>query len=192
MTLEIAAAETAATEQINDYNSHGPLVRQAIYSPPAGTEWAMIGLVLADAAVTDDESTLVSDIEALAGISSVANPRFWGQMPASILVGVTHEGKLVSEAVLTCKTGFPSNQFDIQKRLFGIVKPPVNKKWMVVNCVLPGAFADQAAVTAIETALEGITGITTAKLLLTDNVPSLATNISLTVTTRMRIDEVEI
>jgi hypothetical protein len=195
MTLLQPTEPTAAQDQLNDYNS-SVMVKRASYSPSAGMHYAMIGLVLADAAVPGDEATLVADIVALAGITSVGNPRFWGQIPSTLHVNPggedpdTHEAVLYSTANLGCVTGTTNNNFSLSDRRHGTVKPPLDKKWMVINVVLPGGFADQAAVDVLETALEGVTGVTTAKVLLFGQVPDAAVSVSLSVETRVRIDPV--
>ena len=191
MSLVQITPPTSAQTQLASYNGSG-MVAHSSYNVPQGTNWAVIGLVLVDAATPADEDALVAALTGLADISTVGNPRLWGQLPESLEVGDTYECKLHVTVTLGCTTGTPSNKWLLQERKYTTVAPPLGKKWMVCNCVLPAALTNQASVNTLQAACAAIAGITTAKVLVCGSVPSPAAGVVVTVESRMRIDEIPI
>jgi len=191
MTLQIVTEPTAAQNQLSNYNGSSMVARSS-YTPSQGANWGVIGLVLGDTVTTGDEDAIVAALEGLAGITSVADPRLWGQLPAELLSGETYEAKLHTTVTLGCTAGTANNQWALQERKHATVKPPLGKKWMVCTCVLPSALTDQASVTALQGAIQAIAGITTAKVMAFGSVPNPATGIVVQVESRMRIDPVPV
>jgi len=189
MTIKQITEPSAAQDQLSDYNGSS-MVASSSYTPDQGTDWAVIGLLLVDAATPDDEDAIVAALKGLDSITAVANPRLWGQLPAELLAGETYEAKLHVTVTTGCTAGTANNQWWLQERKHSTAKPPLGKKWIVCNCVLPAALTDQASVDALESACEAIAGITTAKIMVFGSVPSPATGIVVTVEGRMRIDEI--
>jgi len=147
-----------------------------------------LGLVLNDVVVQGDEDTLVADLEGLSGITNVADPRFWGQAPSSILAA-DHEFKVIIISRLTCMVGYNTDLRAHREEENETIKPLVNKKFMVVNCVIPVELG-QSGIAALESAVEGICGITTCEHLIGGVVPVNASNINLNINSKMRIDPI--
>ena len=189
MSLVQITAPSASQQQLDAYNG-SQMVARSSYNTPPGKDWAVIVLVLVDAATPAAEAPLVAALEGLAGIVTVANPRLWGQLPASLEIGETYECKLHVTVTTTCTTGTAENNWSLQARQHATTKPPLGKKWVVVNCIIPAALTDQASVDALESACKSIAGVTTAKVVMFGSVPNPANNIIVIVESRMRIDEI--
>lgn len=202
MTVDQIAETDAGQQQLRTYNSASSMIKRNTWNAPAGTHWAIVGCVLADAAVPGDvDATLVPAIEALAEVTSVLDPRVWGQAPAQLLADSTpsapteYELRVLVEAALSGTIGFGGDVRNISERQTEQIKPPVNKKWMVVLLTLPSAISQASDISDLETAIEGITGITNCEHLIDGSVPTAGEgwqggNFSATV--RMRIDAVEV
>jgi len=189
MSITQITLPTAAQSQLDNYNG-SRMVARSSYSVPQGTNWAIIGLVLVDAATPEDEAALVAALTGLAGISAVGDPRLWGQLPATLETGDTHQCKLHTTVTLGCTAGTANNNWSLQERKHATVAPPLGKKWLVVNCAVPSPLTNQMSVDTLESACEGIVGVTTAKVLAFGSVPNPATGVVVTVESRMRIDPV--
>ena len=198
MALDIITETSAAQQQLDAYNRASGMVRRSTYHPSAGTAWVVVGLVLADAAVPGDEATLVSAIEALAEVTTVSNPRVWGQLPAELLSNPgggepdTHEAVLIVVASLGATVGYGGDTNSLAMRQHESITPPAGKKWMVINAVLPAELQSAQDIDDLEMVLEGVTGVTTAEHLVGGIVPANASDVSLVIETRMRIDPVEV
>jgi hypothetical protein len=196
MTLEIIQETDAAQQQLDLYNKASQMVKQKTYNVNAGLTWVVVGLVLADTATPADEQTLVDAITALPEVTLVADPRFWGQTPASLLINPdapadpTHEALLCTEARVAGQIGYGGDVRSFSETQFESLAPPLNKKWLVCNLVLPAPLSTEQMITDLETALEGVTGITTAEHLIGGTIPANASGTQIVITTRMRIDPV--
>lgn len=199
MTLEIIQETDAAQQQLDLYNRASNMVKRSSYNVNAGLTWAVIGLILDDSVTTDDEATLVSAIEALSEVNVVGDPRFWGQTPSSVLINPdapadpTHEVLVYSEARVVGQIGYGADLRSFSETQVEAVKPPVNKKWLVFNAMLAAPLASAQDVLDLEAALEGIGGgtvVTKAEHLIGGTIPSNASNTSIQITTRMRIETI--
>lgn len=197
MTLERITETPLDQQQVALYGRASPMVKHSTYPLSAGAAWAVIGNVLADAAVPGDEGTLVDAMEALAEITTVANPRIWGQMPAELLINAggdpdTHEALLLVESHLTAQVGYGDDVQDYSLRLFEQVKLPLGKQWMLTNCRLPAELASAQNIADLEAAIVGShAGFTLAEHLIGGLVPPNASDVSLRITTRMKIVPIE-
>jgi len=197
MTIVEIVEPSEAQRQLALYNRASDMVKRADYTPPAGTAWAVVGLVLVDAATPANETTLINAMTALAEITAVANPRIWGELPSAILINPeggdpTHECKLCVESLLSARVGYGGDRQSLQQRKYEEVSPPLGKKWIVCNVVLAAPIAQAADIVALEAALTGIAGVTVAEHLIDGVVPENATGAKLSITTRMRIDPIPV
>ena len=174
MTIKKATANDSGQMQLKRWNDTGPHIVRHTYTPAAGTAYGVLGLVLADGVDIDtDEAALVAAMTALATVTAVANPRLYGESEASIEVNPggedpdTHGWWLGSSVDSSYRVGVPGRtrghtEKESQRQLV-----PDGKKWLVCNMVLPAYIdEDASAVTALESALVGVTGITTARYLI--------------------------
>ena len=194
MALETMVEPSDAQQQLDLYNrSSTTLIKRSTYNPPADTAWAVVGCTLAGAVVPDDVPTIVSNIEALAQVTSVADPQFWGQAPATLLINsgeATHELKLMVETAMSCAIGYGSDLRSFSQKQVEVMKPPLDTKFLVMNIRVP-AELDESAISALETAIGGVTGVGVCEHLVDGVVPSNASQVSLQIVTRMRIDAIE-
>lgn len=197
MALEILTEPAASQQQLDLYNrSSSSLIKRSTYSPTPGLNWAIIGCVLADAATQDDVPTLVSNIQSLGEVDTVASPQFWGQVPSELLINpsgeaATHECKLHVSSALSCSVGYGGDTRGLSQKQNETLKPPLNKKWLVLNIVVPSGL-NENRISNLESAVQGVTGITTCEHLVDGTVPDNASSVSLQISTRMRIDPVEV
>ena len=197
MALEILTEPSEAQQQMDLYNrSSTSLIKRSTYSPPAGTNWVVMGCVLADVATTGDVSTLVSNIQSLGEVDSVASPQFWGQVPSELFINpsgedATHECKLLVESNLACTVGYGGDTRGFSQKQNENIKPPLNKKWLVLNAIIPSGL-NENRISNLESAVEGVAGITTCEHLVDGTVPENASSARLSITTRMRIDPIEV
>jgi len=188
------AEPTAEQQQLNNYNSNvgGNLnLRTTFPSVPAGTAWAVIGCVFAPDPVTPAmiTGTLVPGLTALSEVTSVHGDQLLGKIPATI-EAAGHEPILhVSADVLAAIGG--ADSFDVAERSHETQSVPLGKWWAVVIVRVPSAL-DATKITALEAAVETITGVTTCEHLIDGVVSSRASSASLTVAAHMRIDPVEV
>ena len=190
MTIQKAVYANAAAVQQSKHNQSGSHILRASFSPPAGTDWAVIGCVMADAFDPDSHETLlVNALQALVEITSVENPRFYGSTDASILVNPelpadpTHEWVLHCNSVMSMTVGVAGDKRGRTEKEIETAKPPSNKQWLVLMMVVPDPL-DAAKITALESAMEGVqvggqTAITTAEHLIDGTVRADATSVSL-------------
>lgn len=196
MALEVLTEPAASQQQLDLYNrSSTSLIKRATYSPSAGLNWAIIGCVLADVATQEDVPTLVSNIQALGEVDNVVSPQFWGQIPSELLINpsgedATHECKLHVSSNLSCTVGYGGDTRGLSQKQNETITPPLNKKWLVLNVVTPSGM-NENRISNLESAVQGVTGITTCEHLIDGTVPSNASQCSLQISTRMRIDPVE-
>jgi len=203
MAIVKATLKTAADQQLNLWNSSGPHVLRATYTPTAGMSWCVLGCVMADVFDPDaHENAVVNDIQALAAVTAVANPRLYGETPATIDINPeapadpTHEVVLLVESNLAYGVGAVNDKRGRIIRENERVKPPVGKKWLVLNCIIPTPL-DTAGIAALEAAVEGVEiggvqAVTTCEHLIGDTVPSDASAISLSIEARVRIDPIPV
>ena len=196
MTVLQIEETSSAQIQLRTYNEASAMIKRPTYSPPAGTAWAVVGCVLADAATPADvDSTLVPAIEALSEVTSVADPRIWGQTPATLEINPeapadpTHEIKIHCNANLSCQIGTAGDKYSYSERRSETQKPPLGKKFIILNIVVP-AKLDATSKSALEAAITGITGIMVCEHLIDGQVPDDASTVQLTIETRMRIDPI--
>ncbi len=185
MALEIFGPPSAAEEQRRNHNSGGSWLKTVTYTPPAGTHWAVIGLLLSPFVDESDEDDLAAAVLGQAGIVSVENTRLWGPTPSAIDVG----DEPVLHVVVDTRgqdptgSGFHNNESTS-------VKPPANQPWILLNCVMAGAFPSAAAIAQLQDDLETVTGVNVAKVLVNDQVPPLATSVVMRVTAHLRMDRI--
>lgn len=192
-TLVEMALPTAGTQQKDLYNrANSGMVLRGTFSPPAGATWSIIGAVLSGTATTGDVATILSDIEALAGVTSVHN-NFWFQTPASLSINSEAPG---SHGLFMYAT---ANASGVQT-LTGQVQNWGNRitdtmdlsslldsKILMFAARLPAMLSD---VTSLESAIAGVTDVTQAKVILIGEIPSDVSGVSLAVEVRMRIDSI--
>jgi hypothetical protein len=198
MTIAKATLKTSAQQQVELWNSAGPHVIQQTYAPPAGTNWAIVGLVMADAFDPDtDETTIVNAVEALSEVTTVGNPRIYGQTDADIEINPeapedpTHEWVLLVNSTMSMQAGTAGDKRTRVERELERVKPPSGKQWLVLNLVVPSPL-DAAGIAVLESAIQGVTGITTCEHLIDGTVRADATQVSLQIEARIRLDEIEV
>ena len=201
MSIVKATLNPVAQQQQELWNSAGPHVVRTTYSPPAGTHWAVVGCVMAAAFDPDShENPLVSAIEALSEVTSVASPRVWGETPSSILVNPdppedpTHECIMHVYSTLNMSVGETGDKRARCEQEHETIKPPLDKQWLVLNLVVPEAL-DAAKIAALEAALESVQlagqdAITKAEHLIDGTVRNDATQVSLQIESRIRIDRI--
>ena len=176
---------TADQDQLATWNRDiGGNIRQrsSFSAVPAGTDWAVIGCVLANTATAGDvESTLVPALEGLAEIISVNGDQVFGQVPAAVPAGyevVVHvEGSMSG----------PMIGFNASHRMTNQVKPPVNEKIVVFICQTAAAVSSGNEAT-LEASVAGITGVTSAHHLISGTVPADMSVSEIQVTVHPRID----
>ncbi len=179
--------------QLATYNSNigGGLKLKNEFLAPADVNYAIVGLVLVDGATAAGvASTLVPDIEALTEVTSVNGDQVFGQTPAS--VPTDFETTVNVQVDIKSAVGTGGDTFSNSERKFEKIKPPNDKKWVVVNLRVPTDL-DALAITALESALEGITGVTTAEHLVSGFINSLTVgNANIVITTHVRIDPIPV
>jgi hypothetical protein len=196
VTLDIITETPPAQQQLDLYNKASSMVKRSTYNVNAGLSWAVVGLVLNDAVTTDDEDDLINSIMGLSEVTTVANPRFWGQTPPAILINPggsepdTHQTILCVESFVTGNIGYSADVRSFQDIQFESIEPPLNKKWIVCNMVVPAHLASAQMITDLETALVGVTGVTLAEHLVGGVIPDNASNTQIKITTRMRIEPI--
>ena len=151
-----AVVPSAAEQQKSLYNRASGMVLRGSYSPPSDTPWAIFGCTLAGAVVPGDVPTILGNVEALAGITSVHN-NFWLETPSSI-EAADHDLKLHCSAnaggtqTLTGQTQAWSERLHDTMTLNSYL----DTKVLVFVARLPAMLTD---VTALEAAVGGVTGI---------------------------------
>jgi hypothetical protein len=178
--------------QLAKYNSNigGQLNRYVNLSVPADVAWAVVGLVLVDAATPESVvNVLIPAIEALAEVTSVNGNQLYGQIPDTI-EPAGYEAVLHVSSFMTANIG-SGDVFIERTQAHETVKPPVGKKWCVALLRLPSEL-DDTKIAALESALEGITGVTTAEHLI-DGVTSdrQSGDAQFKLAAHIRIDSVE-
>lgn len=190
--IELAEPDVGQTQK-DTYNSNigGGLNRLVTVTVPGGIHWAVVGIVLADAAtVPDIEATLIPAIEALAEVTSVNGDQVYGVVPATI-EATNHEAVVNVTASMTGAINDGNGGTYIETtRKHNTIKPPLGKKWVVLCCRVPAAL-DNAGVAALRTAIDGITGTTTVKVLLDGSTPARATgDVQVNIAAHLRIEPV--
>jgi len=176
---------SAAQQQKDLYNRSSSMVLRGTYSPPSDTPWAILGCTLAGAVEPGNVPTLLGNVEALAGVTSVHN-NFWFETPDAILAA-DHDLKLHCTAnaggtqVLTGQTQSWSERLSDTMTLNSYL----DTKVLVFVARLPAMLDD---VTALEAAVGGVTGIGIAKVLLIGEIPDDVSDASLSLEARFRID----
>jgi len=203
VTVVKAELKSAAQQQLSLWNESGPHVLRTTYTPTAGLSWCVVGCVMADAFDPDaHEAALVAGIVALANVTTVAQPRVYGETPATIEVNPeppedpTHEVVLCVSSTLSCQVGAVDDKRDKIVKESETVKPPVAKQWMVLNLILTDPL-DTAGIAALETAIEAIQiggqqAVTKCEHLTGDTVPADATGIRLAIESRIRINRIPV
>ena len=191
MTVIETSEPTAAVQQTTNYNTNtgGNLNKSVTFSVPVGTSWAIVGTVLGDAVVPGDIASLITSIEALTEVTSVNGDQVFGRIPSSILA-VDHECIVYVTSTMAVTIGLGGDTFPKTIKNSETVKPPVDKKWCIFALRVPDPL-DDAKITSLESAMEGITGITTAEHLIDDTVSSRAAAAAiLNVGVHMRIEPI--
>ena len=192
MTVYELTRPTAAQEQEAAWNQAigGAANRQATFSVPADVAWAVVGCVLADAVTVGDMPTLVSAIEALSEVTSVNGDQFYGQAEGTIeTAGREFVLHVTARSSATIGGGIPFTE-SVQKH--NVVKPPLGKKWSLFVMRLPSQ-PDASDLTALDSAITGITGVTSAHNLVDGYTSSRQVgNANLTVAAHLRLDPVEV
>ncbi len=191
MPVVATAEPTAADQQKAVYNANigGQLNIRKTYSVSAGTPWCVVGTVVSFAATPAlVESTLVPAIAALGEVTSVNGDQLYGNPPAIALPG-TDELVLYVSSELSTTIGSGINAFARMARSTKSIKPPAGKKWCVFALRL-AVTLDAAKITTLQTAMEGIAGITTAIVLVHGTIDTMVSgNASLTIRAHARIEE---
>jgi len=122
-----------------------------------------------DSGVTlpDDVPALVTGVEALGTVTAVYGDQLCGQIPA-VIETADYQANLHVASVCTTSEGTGGDVFGSQIQLRRYQPIPTDNKWCMFLLRLPSAL-DIAAASALETALQGVAGITTAKVLLYDS-----------------------
>lgn len=189
MTIVETVYKTADEQQIDKHNQSGPHVLRKTYIPSAGINWAVIGCVVDAAFDKDtDEAALITALEALSEITNVVNPRLYGETDATI--PTNYEMQLIIESYLTMTVGTGQDLRSRKEQEIEILKPGNNKKWLVLNLVIPDPL-DATKIATLESAMEGLSQITTAEHAIDGSIRSDAIDIALTITTRTRLEYVE-
>ena len=191
MSIHLELSEPAAAlvqKQSYNQNVGGGLNKSTSFAVPVGTAWGIIGTVLNDVVEIGDLDTIEAAIGALAQVTSV-NARCWLQTPASIEAAdhecVVYVATRQSEAV-----GPGGDYFERYTDQRKTLKPPNGKKCAIWALRLP-AELDDTAITALELAMQGVTGIALAEHLVDGVVSARAPAAgTLSVNVFMRIDPV--
>ena len=180
-----AVVPSAAEQQKSLYNRASGMVLRGSYSPPSDTPWAILGCTLAGAVVVGDVPTILGNVEALAGITSIHN-NFWLETPAAI-EAVDHDLKLHCSANAGGTQTLTGQTQSWGERLHDTMtlNSYLDTKVLVFVARLPAMLTD---VTALEAAVGGVTGIGIAKVLLIGEIPDDVTGASLSLEARFRID----
>jgi hypothetical protein len=189
MTVIETSEPSAAIQQLTIYNSNigGDLNKKATFSVPAGTSWAIVGVVLDNTVVPGDIASLITSIEALTEVTSVNGDQIFGQIPSSILV-TDHEAIVYVTSRMNIVIGTGGDTFPKTINNFESVKPPVNRKWCIFALRVPAPL-DDTKIATLETAMEGITNIDIAEHLIDDTVSSRAAAAAdLTINVHTRIE----
>lgn len=192
MAVAVLAEPSEAVVQRAIYNQNlgGSLKKSTSFSVPAGTHWAAVGLILADAATPEAvETTLVPAIAALSEVTSVHGDQVYGQIPVSVAeAGFEFVVTVASQVV--AKIG-GTDYFDQVVRATETITPPLGKKWVIVLCRLPAALTS-AGITALESSLQGINGVTTAEHLIDGTISTRAAeNATLHIGVHLRLEPIE-
>jgi len=190
MAVIETSVPSADDQQKAVYNANigGQMNISKTYSAPASTPWCVVGTVVVDAATAASiESTLVPAIAALAEVTSVNGDQLYGPAPSGALPAA-HEVVLYVSSDLSTTIGTGTNAFTRIARSTKNIKPPAGKKWCVFVLRLP-ATLDATKIATLQTAMEGIAGITTAVVLVHGTIDSMAaSNASLTIHAHARIE----
>jgi len=191
MTLLDSTAWSAAEKQNLEMNTSGSGYRKiATFSPPADTAWCVVGCVLAAAVEKTDEATLIANIESLSQVTSVHDPRVWLDAPASI-EDAAKELRLHVNANESGNQGFGGDVWGYSRKFSeNILLTSYLGKAMFVLALRVPADLDAAAITALETAITGVTGILSTEHLVGGLVPANSSSVSLSVEIRFRIDDI--
>jgi len=183
---------SSADLQKDTYNRGlGSLIVRQSFLVPADTSWAVVGTVLAGAATPAGvESTLQPAIEALSEVTSVNGDKIWGQVPATI-EAADHEPQLTVSSVLTYEEkGATGKTFTRQEKSNRTATLSAGMKWVVWVLRVPAPLT-RTLIDALESAMEGITGITNAVHLIDGTVSDGASGAAtLVITAQVRIEYV--
>lgn len=169
----------------------GSLIVRQTFSVPADTSWAVVGTVLVGAATPGDvETTLEPAIESLSEVTSSNGDKIWGQVPATI-EAADHEPQLNVASVLSYEEkGATGKTFQRQEKSNRTVTLSASMKWVVWVLRVPDPLT-RTLIDALESAMEGITGITNAVHLIDGTVSDGASGAaSLVITAQVRIEYV--
>lgn len=182
MAVDVIAEPTAAQQSAELYN--GPsLVRHKTFSPNPGETWGLIGLIVSDAATTADVPALITALEALTQISAIQGDQIWGQ---TLDIDPSLQWNLYTEAELQSALAYGGDS-EVRIKHKKITLPD-SKKWIVLAATFSGAPTSAGQVTTFQTAVEGITGVTTCRYLMGVQVPAEAVSPRLRVSVRTRQD----
>lgn len=175
-------------KEVYNRNLGGSLNRSTSFSVPAGVNWAVVGCVLADAATPSGVlDTVVPGIEALAEVTSVHGDQLYGELPASLDVA-DHDFVLFVTSNCNYDIGVGGDTFKKVSRVTETVNLPVGKKWCVVILRVPDPL-DATKVSALESAIQGVTGVTLCEHLIDDSISDRAvSDADLRIVTHVRIE----
>ena len=182
---------SSAQLQLDTYNRNlgGNLSKRVNFSVPAGTSWAVVGCVLADAATPSGVAeVIVPALEDLSGvITSVNGDQFYGQIPATMEVP---DNDFVLHVSTSCvsQVGTAGDNFSQLVRSHETLTPPLNKKWCLFILRVPEEL-DDAKIAALESDMEGVIGISIAEHLIDGTIPlRAASNATLQINAHLRIE----
>ena len=175
--------------QIVQFNSNigAGLRLQNSFAAPGGIHFAIVGLVLVDAAnPANVESTLLPAITALAEVTAVHGDTLFGQIDPT--VPPSNEFVVIVSTTINGEEGSGGSNAGYTIRKTSSVNPPLDKKFVIVNLRVPSAL-NGTSFGALETALAGLTGVTTARILTIGTVPTLTIgNSTIEVQSAIRIE----
>ena len=155
--MKLIEEPSAANVQKQVYNRNvgGRLNVSEEWSVPAGVAWAVCGTVVVDSVSPDDVPTLRAAIGQLAEVVA-AQAICWGRQPSVQLPehdAVLHVTVDLSQTVATGG----EHSFQQASRFHQLTLIPPSRKWVVWALRVPSPL-DQAAVTALEAAVQSVPG----------------------------------
>ena len=195
MAIQELTPMSAAEQQIIAFNNAAGAVERNTFSLPTDTAFAVFGTLVADGMVVGDVPTMEGLFEALDEITN-AEPLQWGQAPAEILIDsgeATHETQLAIDVLFSQVVGFGGDKGQNENRNLTprqLIKPPLGKKLIIWGAVVRD-YLDQDRIVELETAVEGVTGVTSFHLLVKGETDAeLVGAAAVAVTAQLRIKRI--
>jgi len=173
MTVIETSVPTNDEQQLANHNSNigGGFKITNEFEIAADKHYAIVALLLeAGATAANIESTLLPAITALPEVVAVRGDQAFGQTDATVPSNT--ETVIHVRVNVISQIGPSGDTFESSERKFESITPPADTKFLVMTVQTPTAM-DAAAITALEVALVGITGITSAEHLICGSIVSL-------------------